>query len=258
MDPKIWLIEATDGRVTFITWKCRLARLGMSFLPPPGCSMALKKRRSITFFHSPALSRLYTPLYSMSCRMISRVIWSPQVLISGIETSSMKTTIFLPPGGPKVRPCRFSTHPSMVRWKMMGVVADEKDSFLMAVVEGSCLPSTDRMILVLAVPGPPTRSTGRPLATESSILYSLRTESMVGMRRVANSALRSCPLKAQPGILLPQCTHSYAALSELIMNSKTVSGAVASGRLGVRSLSIRSTLARSSASRTAASDHSVA
>mmetsp|Transcript_12389 Transcript_12389/g.29150 ORF Transcript_12389/g.29150 Transcript_12389/m.29150 type:complete len:222 (+) Transcript_12389:2074-2739(+) len=191
IDPKIWLIEATEGRVTFMTWKCRLARLGMSFLPPPGWSIALRKRRSMTLFHSPALSRLYSPLYSMSCRMISSVIWSPQVLISGILTSSMKMTIFLPPGGPKVRPCRFSTHPSMVRWKMTGVVALEKDSFLKPVVVGSCLPSTDRMMLVLAVPGPPTSSTGLPLATLSSMLYSLRTLSMVGMSRVANSALRS-------------------------------------------------------------------
>ena len=33
----------------------RLARLGMSFLPPPGWSIALRKRRSMTLFHSPAL-----------------------------------------------------------------------------------------------------------------------------------------------------------------------------------------------------------
>ena len=64
--------------------------------------------------------------------MISSVIWSPHVLISGIEKSSTKTNIFLPPGGPKVRPCRFSIRPSICRWKMSGVVADEKESFLKA------------------------------------------------------------------------------------------------------------------------------
>ena len=52
----------------------------------------------------------------MSCRTISSVIWSPQSLMSGIEMSSMKTHMRLPPGGPKVLPCRFSTEPSMERW----------------------------------------------------------------------------------------------------------------------------------------------
>ena len=36
MEPKIWLMEAMDGSVTFITCRWRLARFGMSFLPPPG------------------------------------------------------------------------------------------------------------------------------------------------------------------------------------------------------------------------------
>ena len=75
--------------------------------------------------------------------------------------------------------------------------------------ELTCFASTERMMLVLAVPGPPTSSTGRPLATLSSMLYSLRTESIVGMRSVANSAFRSWPEYDQPGMRLPQCTHSY-------------------------------------------------
>ena len=56
--PKIWLIEAVDGSVTFITWKWRLARLGMSFLPAPGCSIAPRMSTSMMPLNSPGLSRL--------------------------------------------------------------------------------------------------------------------------------------------------------------------------------------------------------
>ena len=56
--PKIWLIEAVDGSVTFITWKWRFARLGMSFLPAPGWSIAPRTSRSMMPLNSPGLSRL--------------------------------------------------------------------------------------------------------------------------------------------------------------------------------------------------------
>ena len=58
MAPKIWLIEAFEGSVTFITWKWRLARLGMSFLPAPGWSMAPRMSTSTMPVNSPGLSRL--------------------------------------------------------------------------------------------------------------------------------------------------------------------------------------------------------
>jgi len=37
--------------------------------------------------------------------------WSPHLLMAGMEMSSMTTAMVLPPAGPYVRPCRFSTHP---------------------------------------------------------------------------------------------------------------------------------------------------
>ena len=56
--PKIWLIDAVDGSVTFITWKWRFARFGMSFLPAPGWSIAPSTSRSTMPLNSPGLSRL--------------------------------------------------------------------------------------------------------------------------------------------------------------------------------------------------------
>ena len=100
--------------------------------------------------------------------MISRVIWSPHSLMSGIEMSSMKQSIFLLLGGPKVLPWRFSTDDSICRWKMEGVVACEKDIFLNVTLAGSTALSTERMIDVLAVPGPPTRTTARSARSRDS------------------------------------------------------------------------------------------
>jgi hypothetical protein len=41
-----------------------------------------------------------------------------------------------------VRTCRFSTTPSMVDWKICGVVADEKEMVLARVSDGFCFAST--------------------------------------------------------------------------------------------------------------------
>jgi len=197
------LIEATKGSVTFITWNWRLHRPPfmpamheMSFLPPPGWSIAPMKIRSRMFLNSPGLSRLYMPLYSMSWRTISIVIWSPQSLYAGIEMSSMKTSIFLLPGGPKFLPERFSTEFSIWRWKMVGVVADEKDIFLTMKTFLSWRPRYWSTVLVLAVPGPPMKSTERSCWIERPIVYSLRVESTVGMSSEANA-----PLTVKPGVI---------------------------------------------------------
>merc|ERR1719230_1848786 len=69
---------------------------------------------------------------------------------------------------------------------MEGVVACEKDIFLKVTLAGSAAFSTERMMDVLAVPGPPTRMTARCCEMERPMLYSQRTESMVGMRSDAN------------------------------------------------------------------------
>ena len=211
IEPKIWLIDATLGVVTCITWKWRLARLGMSFLPPPGVSMQPMKARSTIDFHSPGLSRLYTPWYSMSCRTSSSVGWSPHVLTSGDDRSSMKKTIRFDPGGPNVRPDRFSTLASIVCWSILGVVADESDTVFVSTSVGFCFASTCSTLHVLAVPGLPTSSTGRPRASESSSMCWLRTLSIVGTRIDVNDAPRSCPLCCHLGTHAAQCSHSHVA-----------------------------------------------
>ena len=119
-------------------------------------------------------------------RTISRVIWSPHSLTRGMEMSSMKQSMRLLLGGPKVLPWRFSTDDSIWRWKMEGVVACENDIFLKVTLIGSTAWSTERMIDVLAVPGPPTRMTARFCEMERPMLYSQRTESIVGMSSDAN------------------------------------------------------------------------
>ncbi len=88
-------------------------------------------------FMSPmGFSSEYMPPCSSSCLTISLVTWSPQSLMVGMLMSSTNTTMLLPPGGPKVRPWRFSTAPSMDTWKIWGVVTDEKVSVLEAVASG--------------------------------------------------------------------------------------------------------------------------
>mmetsp|Transcript_69179 Transcript_69179/g.207492 ORF Transcript_69179/g.207492 Transcript_69179/m.207492 type:complete len:287 (+) Transcript_69179:143-1003(+) len=160
----------------------------------------------------------------MSWRTISSVIWSPHVLYSGIEMSSTKTSIFLPPGGPKVRPCRFSTLISICRWKMMGVVADEKETFFVSIVAWSCLPRYCSTVDVFAVPGPPMKSTARCCDADRWRQYSLRTESTVGTSSVANCSPTPPPGgSSHVGMSAPQWIQSPVVSSTL--NSKIVSSA---------------------------------
>lgn len=82
--------------------------------------------------------------------------WSPHTFTLGMLTSSTKTTILFPPGGPKVRPCRFSTEPSMLIWKILGVVRLLKVMVLLLIWSGFSLLRNWFTVAVLAVPGPPT------------------------------------------------------------------------------------------------------
>mmetsp|Transcript_17846 Transcript_17846/g.51941 ORF Transcript_17846/g.51941 Transcript_17846/m.51941 type:complete len:211 (-) Transcript_17846:1213-1845(-) len=206
-------MEIWPGSGTFITWKWRLARLGMSCLPPPGWSMHPRTRRSTICMISPGFWRLYSPPCSMSCRTISRVGWSPQLLISGIEISSTKTSMLFPPGGPKVLPWRFSTEPSTVLWKMSGVVAAENEIFFASTDDWSCLARTWRMDVVFAVPGPPMSSTARWREMDVSRMNMVRTESTVGIVRVGKSEARSWPSYFHCGTRESQCIHVQVASS---------------------------------------------
>jgi hypothetical protein len=71
--------------------------------------------------------------------------------------SSMKTVIFLPPGGVKVFTYFFSTSASIDSWKLNGVVALEKLILLKSIASESNLEQYMRHTEVLAVPGDPTR-----------------------------------------------------------------------------------------------------
>jgi hypothetical protein len=82
--------------------------------------------------------------------------WSPQTFTLGMLTSSTNTTILFPPAGPKVRPCRFSTEPSMLIWKILGVVRLLKVMVLLLIWSGFSLLRNWFTVAVLAVPGPPT------------------------------------------------------------------------------------------------------
>lgn len=76
--------------------------------------------------------------------------------------SSIKTAIFLPPAGPYVFPCRFSTDPSMASWKMLGVVRLLNVMLLLVCVSGFSLPMYWATMVVFAVPGPPTSRVAAP------------------------------------------------------------------------------------------------
>ena len=105
----------------------RLSRFGMSFLPPPGWPIAAMYVRSSHTLKSPrlSLSRKQKPPCSTSWRTSSSVVWSPQLLTSGIEMSSMKTVIFLPFGGPNDLPPRLSSSTSTADCAPNIVVANE-------------------------------------------------------------------------------------------------------------------------------------
>mmetsp|Transcript_23991 Transcript_23991/g.78017 ORF Transcript_23991/g.78017 Transcript_23991/m.78017 type:complete len:200 (+) Transcript_23991:5674-6273(+) len=170
--PKMLLMAATDASGTLKMQNCLLRRFGMSFLPPPGVFIAARYCVSANMRMSPiGFSSWYIPFISRSWRTISLVTWSPQSFITGMLMSSTKTAIFLPPGGPYVRPWRFSTAPSTANWKMLGVVSDEKVIDLDMKASGSRPAMNWLMHVVLAVPGPPTSSDA--LSTELTSSRSL-------------------------------------------------------------------------------------
>jgi hypothetical protein len=86
--------------------------------------------------------------------------WSPHVFTSGMDTSSTNTVIFFPPGGPNDLPPRLSSSASMLSWNMPGVVADEKLTRFRTRTAGSNERKNMSAVDVLAVPGPPSSSTG--------------------------------------------------------------------------------------------------
>ena len=87
-----------------------LAILTMQFKPAErqgkaGMRLCQSHLQSVMNFMSPmGFSSEYMPPCSSSWRTISLVTWSPQSLMAGIEMSSTKMVMILPPGGPKVRP----------------------------------------------------------------------------------------------------------------------------------------------------------
>mmetsp|Transcript_8304 Transcript_8304/g.37849 ORF Transcript_8304/g.37849 Transcript_8304/m.37849 type:complete len:212 (-) Transcript_8304:1664-2299(-) len=186
------LMAATDGRGTLKMQKCLFKRLGISFFPPPGVFIAARYCTSTIIFMSPmGFSSEYMPPSSRSCRTISLVTWSPQSFICGMEMSSTNTMSFLPAGGPNVRPCLFSTAPSTAVWNTPGVVSDEKVMGLLSILSGSKEPMNDLIVVVLAVPGPPTNRDEPSTELTRFRAYSSRTESRVGMTRLANLGFSS-------------------------------------------------------------------
>ena len=142
--PKILSMELLEGRAQLKMENCLFNLSGMSFRPPPGCIIAAINCMSTMVVKSPGFSRLYMPLISIICRVISLVTylskwhqynlnnydyyvmrilyvldlksdtWSPHSFMIGMFTSSMKQVIRRPPGGPYVLPIRLSTKLSTV------------------------------------------------------------------------------------------------------------------------------------------------
>mmetsp|Transcript_29254 Transcript_29254/g.72342 ORF Transcript_29254/g.72342 Transcript_29254/m.72342 type:complete len:287 (+) Transcript_29254:1995-2855(+) len=220
--PKMLLMAATEGSGTLKMQNWRLRRLGMSFLPPPGVFIAARYWQSMIIFMSPmGFSREYIPPCSNSCLTTSLVTWSPQSFICGMEMSSTNTSSFLPPGGPKVRPWRFSTLASTVNWKMLGVVREENVMDLDAMTSGSNEFMNDLIVVVLAVPGPPTKREDLPTEATSLRMHSRRTESSVGITSWLNLGFSSATGYSQSGTLSIHVFHSV--LSSLTKYSKNVS-----------------------------------
>lgn len=245
-EPKTALMAATDGSGTLKQQNCRLRRLGMSFLPPPGVFIAAMYWQSVMNFMSPmGFSSWYIPPCSSSCRTISLVTWSPQSLYAGMEMSSMKTIIFFPPGGPKVRPWRFSTDPSTENWKMLGVVRDEKVMALLVISSGLSALVNCITTVVLAVPGPPTRSVALPTDDTICSSRSYRTESSVGMTSDAYLGVSLLCGYAHVGTRVLQC--SQFCVCSPTRYSKMVSplSASAAGRFVQMERSFLSNLGRS-------------
>mmetsp|Transcript_11983 Transcript_11983/g.37931 ORF Transcript_11983/g.37931 Transcript_11983/m.37931 type:complete len:214 (-) Transcript_11983:471-1112(-) len=199
--------------------------------------------QSTIIFMSPGFSRLYMPSCSSSCRTISLVTWSPHSLMLGIEMSSTNTAICLPPGGPKVRPWRFSTEPSTDIWKMPGVVREEKVMVLLAMISGLKDAMNCMMVLVLAVPGPPTSRLPFLTLLTRRRRCSRRTESSVGMTSCANLGFSSSRGYSQEGTCPSQCSHSV--FSSFTRYSNTVSPSTGGGRLSLCLRSSASNFTRS-------------
>mmetsp|Transcript_7533 Transcript_7533/g.28303 ORF Transcript_7533/g.28303 Transcript_7533/m.28303 type:complete len:258 (+) Transcript_7533:7400-8173(+) len=219
------LIAATDGRGTLKMQKCRFKRLGMSFLPPPGVFIAARYWQSTIIFISPiGFSREYIPPCSRSCRTISFVTWSPQSFIAGMEMSSTKTSSFFPPAGPKVRPWRFSTEASTVNWNTLGVVSEEKVIDRLAITSGSKERMKDLIVVVFAVPGPPTNSDDLPTEDTNRNTCSSRTLSSVGITRLANLGRSSDTGYSHRGTTAVQFCHAPDVGSTKYSKNVSVSG----------------------------------
>jgi hypothetical protein len=111
----------------------------------------------------------------------------------------MKTSIFLLPGGPKFLPERFSTEFSIWRWKMVGVFEDDYDIFFTMKTFVSWRTRYWSTVLVLAVPGPPMKSTERSCWIERPIVAGRvdGRDEQRGKRAADREARRHLPLGDQ-------------------------------------------------------------
>mmetsp|Transcript_9300 Transcript_9300/g.39098 ORF Transcript_9300/g.39098 Transcript_9300/m.39098 type:complete len:288 (+) Transcript_9300:5994-6857(+) len=256
--PKMLLIAATDGSGTLKTQKCRFRRLGMSFFPPPGVFIAARYWQSTIIFMSPmGFSSEYMPPCSSNCRTISFVTWSPQSFIAGMEMSSTNTSSFFPPGGPNVLPCLFSTLASTVNWNTEGVVRLEKVIERLAITSGSKLLMNCLIVVVFAVPGPPTNSEDFPTLDTNRSTLSRRTESSVGITSDANLGFSCSVGYSHVGTTAVQLAHAPVVGSTKYSNKVSVSGSTKGlGTFDPHSFnSVALNLARSSRGSMPPSDH---
>ena len=154
--------------------------------------------------------------------------------------------LHLPPGGPKVRPCRFSTLPSTLNWKMLGVVSDENVIDLDVISSGFSLPMNCCTTVVFAVPGPPTSSVALPTLLTRLSSRSYRTLSSVGMTRLAYLGVSLSAGYVHVGTRWCQCSHSWFVSLTRYSNTVSTPLGSASGTLLVSERRRLSNLARSS------------
>mmetsp|Transcript_17159 Transcript_17159/g.65009 ORF Transcript_17159/g.65009 Transcript_17159/m.65009 type:complete len:220 (+) Transcript_17159:2413-3072(+) len=150
------------------------------------------------------------PSDSTTWRVSSLVGWSPHSLISGMETSSTKMVMSLPPMGPNVRPPRFSRLDSMASWNMPGVVALEKLTRLKFWPRSLHSARYMSAVDVLAVPGPPTSSTGWLLRPWTSFrTCTARVESIVGTSRLGKSSVSESGYSQEGGFTAAHGTPAW-------------------------------------------------
>ena len=201
------------------------------------------------FLKSPrlSLSRKQTPDVSMSWRTSSSVGWSPQTLTSGMDRSSRKKVIFLPPGGPKFLPPCLSSSASMACWNMPGVVADEKFIFFRSMWSALNVSKNVSAFDVFAVPDPPTSSTGWCISCMYFMSAVDRHVSIVGTSTELQSSTSPRGALKVAGL---QRSHSMVSMltaySKMVSPSATSRGAFADAAGPSRSHA--SHFARSSAS----------